>query len=127
MSFRPLKMLIVTCIALLQCLVPLIHAHAHEVAGMQHVHIHLEGLGAGAQPAANQAIQASDVESAAIGVTQEFKRDHFLLPILGAAVAIILLVALVSRSTLPPFRAWRGNPSPLYCRPPATAPPAQTA
>jgi hypothetical protein len=126
MASRRIKVVIVACIALLQCLVPLIHAHAHEV-GKYHVHIHVDELNASAEPGGMSTIKAPDGESAAIGVTQEFKRDFFWLPILGALVLLFLLSVLPGRYILPALRSRPSNPSSPHHRPPATAPPVRSA
>ncbi len=133
---RTFKFLLVGLLALLQCLAPLIHGHmlghddaaAYEAPGRFYAHIHAdefapELLSAAAAPAFT--LQAD--ESPAIGVSQEFKQDNFLLPILGFFVALFLLAATRPQAFLAPrlFRPLvRAVP---YRRPPATAPPVPAA
>lgn len=128
MRFLRIRFIIVACIALLQCFAPLIHAHAHEVPGEAHVHIHADELDIPAQaPGATPRIKAPDSTSTAIGVSQEFKRDFFLLPILGLIVVAFLLADVVSRHV----PSLRRQPAPKrtlpHSHPPATAPPIQGA
>lgn len=136
MQSTRLKFPLVAFLALLQCLVPLIHghlggqsgAHAHEGPGGVYAHVHAdefnpERLSASGKPA----LTAASDEAPAIGVSQEFKRDHFVLPILGCIVAIFLVAAFRGRTAVfrravrPMFRMV------FHSRPPATAPPARAA
>jgi hypothetical protein len=125
-----IKFLVVALVALLQCFAPLIHAHAHahEVPGNYHVHFHAPELDAGAsEPSATPEATVPDSTSAAIGVSQEFKRDFVLLPILGLIVVAFLLAAVVRRHTPSLRRQRAAKRTLLHSHPPATAPPVQGA
>lgn len=124
-----IKFLVVVFVALLQCFAPLIHAHAHahEVPGNYHVHFHAPELDAASEPSATPEATVPDSTSAAIGVSQEFKRDFFLLPILGLIVVAFLLTAVVSRHVPSLRRQPTANRTLPHSHPPATAPPIQGA
>lgn len=126
MVSNSLKFLVVAFVALLQCCLPLIHghAHAHEMPGPHHVHIHGDGLGM-AGSAAMPEIKAPGDYSPAIGVSEEFKRDFFLLPVPGIIAILFLAAAGQSRRALQPRDAHGCVATPLHGRPPATAPPAR--
>jgi len=128
MHLKRLKFLVVALVALLQCALPLIHAHAHETPGTHHVHIHGDELGAAVPaPAATPEIKVPATASPAIGVSQEFKRDTSLLPVIGFLVAVFLAAAFIGRTVLFPRKQRAALAAPLHSRPPATAPPARAA
>jgi small neutral amino acid transporter SnatA (MarC family) len=130
MLFPRFKFLVVAFVALLQCFAPLIHAHAHAhgVPGDHHVHIHASELDALAPaPSATPEATVPDSTSTAIGVSQEFKRDFILLPVLGLIVVAFLLAAVVSRRIPSPHRHCAVKRTLPHSRPPATAPPVWAA
>ena len=128
MFLSRIKFIVVACVALLQCFVPLIHAHAHEVPGKYHVHIHADELDTAQRaPGAMPEMNAPDSASMAIGVSQEFKRDFFLLPILGLIVVVFLLAAVVGRHVFSRRLSCAAKGISAHSRPPATAPPVQGA
>jgi hypothetical protein len=130
------KFPLVVLIALLQCLAPLIHAHvlghddaaAYDAPGRFHAHIHADEFAPAllSAPAAPAFTSQGD-ESPAIGVSQEFKQDHFLLPILGLMVAVFLLAAACPQALVFPRIVRSAARAASYRRPPATAPPARAA
>lgn len=121
--------LLIACIALLQCFVPLIHAHAHEPThGPQHAHVHLHifNLDTGAQEIHSESeLKASTNIPSTVGIASEYKRELSLLPIL-AATGVILPVARHQgwRPIFPPVQHPHAR-NPHRTRPPATAPPVQ--
>ena len=128
MQFSRFKFLVIAFVALLQCFVPLIHAHAHDAGGQNHVHFHADAfspqlLTAAATPEFTAPADASP----AIGVSQEFKRDGFLLPVLGLMVVMFLAAAGVTRVAFPPRKQHVVLRTPFHGRPPATAPPKRAA
>lgn len=127
MLFARPRILLVAFIALLQCFVPLIHAHAHEM-GPSHIHSHVFEPNAGKHAhSASSEIKASTSTSAAIGVSSEYKRERFLLPIIGAIAAVFLAaVATKRRIYFSPARRPAVR-SLFHNRPPATAPPVLAA
>lgn len=128
--------MLVALLAMLQCLAPLIHGHilghdgeaAHKVPARFYAHIHADEFapelpGTSAMPA----FTTSADESPAIGVSQEFKQDHFLLPVLGFLVAVLLLAATWGRGCVLPRKPCPAIRTTLHSRPPATAPPVRAA
>lgn len=134
MSLRPLKLLVVMLVALLQCFVPLLHAHAHTQAyAHQHVdgvdHVHVNGVLLESDQADSHAMpemKAPHDHPQAIGMSEEFKRDGFGALLLQAALVTCLLIAVFAVSRRAIKLAEPSTPvlkrSPHY-RPPATAPP----
>jgi hypothetical protein len=126
-----IKTLLIACIALLQCFLPLVHAHAYEAghdSRHAHVHLHVFNLDTGVQePHSESELKASTSLPGTVGVASEYKRELSLLPIV-AANGVIFPVA-VRQGWHPAFPAVRGLPArSLYrANPPATAPPSQSA
>lgn len=75
-----LKVFLIQLLVLLQCLVPLLHAHAQGVSIESGIHIHVDYL-----PLVLPLVDKSKcdaitvVDAPAIGITQEIKRDQLLL------------------------------------------------
>jgi hypothetical protein len=128
MRARSLKVFILALVTFLQCLSPLIHAHAREASATGHAHFHLDDLAlADHASAAGVVIAPAGHHSAAIGVSQEFKRDFPLLPVV-VFVALLFFAAGAPRRVRP-LRTERSGfvAAPLHSRPPATAPPVRAA
>lgn len=126
MHLSRLKFLMVALLALLQCVLPLIHGHAdaREAPGTHHVHFHADEFSPELPSAsATPEFTMPGERSPAIGVSQEFKRDSFLLPIIGFIVAVFVAAALASRHVFFPRTRSTLIATRLRTRPPATAPP----
>lgn len=123
------RILLIACIALLQCLVPLIHAHAHEVDhGPQHVHLHLFDLDAGAQaPHTASESKVSASLPGTVSVVGECKHELPFEPVLVASA--MAFPALAHEGLRPVFPPTRHTPARgrFHSRPPATAPPRLAA
>lgn len=125
-----IKTLLIACIALLQCFLPLVHAHSHEAghdSQHAHVHLHVFNLDTGAQEIHSESeLKASTSLPSTVGVASECKRELSLLPIV-ALNGVIFPVA-VRQGWRPVFPAvWHRPARSLYrAKPPATAPPAQS-
>lgn len=124
-----LKTLLIVCIALPQCFLPLVHAHAHEGSHdprHTHVHLHVFNLDTSVQELhAESGLQASTSLPDTVGSAGEYKRELSLLPIVAAYWMIF--PAAVRQGWHPAFPAVRHRHArSLYrANPPATAPPAQ--
>ncbi len=118
-------------IALLQCFVPLIHAHAHEVdhePQHAHLHLHVFNLDTGADEAhAESELKASTSLPSTVGVASEYKREPTLLPII--ATTGVVFPAAAHRAWRPVLPSVQHPPAgmPYRAKPPATAPPALAA
>mgnify|MGYP001615183251 CR=1 len=113
-------------LTLLQCLAPLLHAHAGGLHAASHLHVHDYGLGlSAAHPAHDLEFKADSCDLPAVGAASEFRRDSAgdgfavappVIPWLAAPYSMDV-AAIASPSTLfhIPFHA---GP------PPSQAPPA---
>lgn len=110
----------------LQCLAPLLHAHAGGLHVAPHVHVHDYGLELPASRLAHELELKADLcDSPVVGAASEFKRDATYDDFAGApsvapwftALYSVDVVDIASPSTLPPI-FFRAGP------PPAQAPPA---
>lgn len=119
------SLLLVWVLAFLQCLVPLLHAHAGglHASGTAHVHVHFEGLKVGAADAVEFHVDQSEMPS--VGVPAEFRRDQFFsgdapLPVVVQPVLPVPALEHVLAHIAPP------SCHPCFHRltPPAQAPPA---
>lgn len=83
------SLLLVWVLAFLQCLVPLLHAHAGglHASGTAHVHAHFEGLKVGA--AQTVEFRVDQTEMASVGVPAEFRRDQSFSGDVPLAVAVL--------------------------------------
>ncbi|MDO9063855.1 MAG: hypothetical protein Q7U25_01445 [Sulfuricella sp.] len=113
-------------LTLLQCLVPLLHAHAGGLHVTSHVHVHADGLKLSAShPAHEQELKADLSESPVVGAVSEFRRDSAHAGFTGVQSATPWLtvqystyvVAIASPSILPYMPCRAGLP-------PSQAPPA---
>jgi hypothetical protein len=123
---RTLKYCLLLVLTFLQCLVPLLHAHAGGLHVTSHVHVHADRVELSAFHSAHQRELKADIcESPVVGAVSEFRRDSAYDGFAGVAPAALWLtvpfsfyvVAIASPSLLSsiPFRA---GP------PPAQAPPS---
>ncbi len=129
MIINRIKTLLIACIALLQCLLPLVHAHAHEAGhDPQHAHMHLHvfNLDTGAREIHSESeLKASTGIPGTVGVASEYKRELSLLPIVAANGVIFPVAARQGwRPIFPPVQHPHAR-NPCRTRPPATAPPVQ--
>lgn len=134
MRLNHFKFLLVALLALLQCLAPLIHGHlgghadAHEGIGEFYAHFHADEFNTALASASDTpAFTAASDETPAIGVSQEFRQDNFLLPILGFVVAVFLVAVSRKRPAVFPRVLRTAIRTVFHSRPPATAPPARAA
>jgi hypothetical protein len=119
------KYCLLLVLTFLQCLVPLLHAHAGGLHAASHVHVHNYGLEMPAFHSAHERELKSDLSDfPVVGVVSEFRRDSEYAGFTGAAVTpwltalysgYVVVIASPSILTYIPFRAWP---------PPSQAPPA---
>ena len=110
----------------LQCLVPLLHAHAGGLHFTSHVHVHDYGLEWPAFHSAHEAELKADLcDSPAVGAASEFRRDSaddgFNAALPGTLCLIVpysVCAVVIAPPSLLPFIAFRPGP------PPSQAPPA---
>jgi hypothetical protein len=123
---KTLKYCLLLVLTFLQCLVPLLHAHAGGLHASSHVHVHDYGLELPASHSAHELeLKADSRESPVVGAVSEFRRDSAYDGFAGVPPAALWLtvpysfyvVVIASPSILlhMPFRA---GP------PPSQAPPA---
>lgn len=109
----------------LQCLVPLLHAHAGGLHVASHVHVHDYGLELPAFHLAHEAeLKADSFDSPAVGAASEFRRDSaadgFNAALPGTLCLIVpysAYAAVIASSSIFPSIAFRPGP------PPSQAPP----
>lgn len=110
----------------LQCLAPLLHAHAGGLHVSSHVHVHADRLELPAFPSAHELELKADLsDSPVVGAASEFRRDATHDGFSGAPLAISWLtaqystdvVAIASPAILP-YIPFQSGP------PPSQAPPA---
>jgi hypothetical protein len=110
------KYCLLLVLTFLQCLVPLLHAHAGGLHVPSHVHVHADGLGLSASPAAHELELKADLRDfPVVGAVSEFRRDSACDSFNGAPPATpwlsvpysVYVVALAASSILLyiPFRA----------------------
>ena len=110
----------------LQCLVPLLHAHAGGLHVPSHVHVHDYGLGVLASHAAHQPeLKADSCDSPVVGAVSEFRRDSTGDGFDGAppatrwlSVEYSAFVVVIASSSILLYMPFRAGP------PPSQAPPA---
>jgi len=113
-------------LAFLQCLVPLLHAHAGGLHVTSHVHVHDFGLRLSASPSAYEREFKADLsDSPVVGAASEFRRDSANDGINGAPPAIPWLtvqdstcVVVIASSSILSYMPFRAGP------PPSQAPPS---
>ncbi|MHB9118665.1 MAG: hypothetical protein ACYC2R_10365 [Burkholderiales bacterium] len=120
-----LKIFLIQLLVLLQCLVPLLHAHAQGLSIESGIHFHVDlPLQVSLPVDKTQCDAITAVDAPAIGVTQELKRDQLLL--LGNAIAVPVQLSPIQGALLsinfilPSESAYSSCFSPL---PPSRAPP----
>lgn len=110
----------------LQCLVPLLHAHAGGLHVSSHVHVHADRLELPASHSAHELELKADLsDSPVVGAVSEFRRDSAHAGFTGAPSATpwltvqysTYIVAIASPSILPYMLCRAGLP-------PSQAPPA---
>lgn len=110
----------------LQCLAPLLHAHAGGLHVTSHVHVHDHGLELSApHPAHVPGLKSDLCDSPAVGAASEFKRDATHDDFAGAPSATSWLtvpysadVVVIASTPILPHIPFRAGP------PPSQAPPA---
>lgn len=112
------KFLVVVLVATLQCVSPLIHAHADIVPGNHDIHLHND------ETYAVPSVQAFDADhrhGQTIGVAKEYKRDY-TLPFFDAAVLARSAIRSQAVSFAP--ASWQAHTPPgiRYTRPSPQAP-----
>jgi hypothetical protein len=117
------SMLLVWLLALLQCLVPFLHAHADGLHASGDTHIHFDALNTGAQQAHSEfRVDLGDTPS--VSAPSEFKRDQlFSGDDVGVAIAPIFQPATLATAHL---HVAPSSYHPAFQKliPPAQAPPA---
>jgi hypothetical protein len=121
------SLILVWMLAFLQCLAPLMHAHAGGMHAATEAHIHFDGLHLGAAHGKAE-FSAYHVDTPSVSTPAQFKRDPIFSPSSGdLAFAVTLLFQpeftatafTVQQMPLPPSGFIRPAP-------PARAPPAFT-
>lgn len=119
------KYFLVLLLALLQCLMPLLHAHAGGLHASSHVHVHFEGISLH-PPAQVPEFSVDLSEMPAVCAASEFKRDpmgeEVVASVAAAAWRIIPLPQQVVLSL--PSSPVPGQTSIYSGPPPSQAPPA---
>lgn len=118
-------MLLVWLLALLQCFVPLLHAHAGGLNAGGETHIHLDALHLGVTHDLVE-LRVDHGAAPAVSAPSEFKRDSFF-----SGDDLVVAVNILPQPALPPaLRLQFAPPShfPVFHKPtpPAQAPPAAT-
>ncbi|GAO36743.1 hypothetical protein SCT_2153 [Sulfuricella sp. T08] len=117
---------LILVLTFLQCLVPILHAHAGGVHASSHVHVHDHGLELSAFHAAHATELKADMsDSPVVGAACEFRRDlandgfNGALPgTLCLIVPYLAYVVVIDSSSILPYMPFRAGP------PPSQAPPA---
>lgn len=110
----------------LQCLVPLLHAHADGLHVTSHIHVHDHGAGASAfHSGQKHVLEAESCDSPVVGAVSEFKRDWSFAGFAGAPSMLLLILPESARDAPIVFTVVFSS-SRLYWigPPPAHAPPA---
>jgi len=110
----------------LQCLVPLLHAHAGGLHVTSHVHVHDYGLELPASHSAHELeLKADFCDSPVVGAASEFRRDSANDGLAGVPPATPWLtvqystyVVVIASPSILPYMPFRAGP------PPSQAPPA---
>jgi len=110
----------------LQCLVPLLHAHAGGLHVTSHVHVHADGLELSASRSAHELELKADLsDSPVVGAASEFRRDSANDGFTGAPPATPWLtvqystyVVVIASPSILPYIPFLAGP------PPSQAPPA---
>ncbi|MDP2154776.1 MAG: hypothetical protein Q8J61_02145 [Sulfuricella sp.] len=110
----------------LQCLVPLLHAHAGGLHVTSHVHVHADGLELPAFHSAHEPELKADLcDSPVVGAVSEFRRDSAHDGFTGAPPATPWLTVpystcavVIATPSILPYIPFRAGP------PPSQAPPA---
>lgn len=115
---------LILALALLQCLMPLLHAHAGGLHVSSHVHVHAEA------PASHHTAHGPEVrvdlcDLPVVCAASEFKRDHASEDFAAALAAPVWLIAPPQAPVLPAFFSSSILPvRPFYSGPPPSqAPP----
>lgn len=125
MPIRLRHYFLILLLALLQCLTPLLHAHAGGLHASSHVHLHVSGLTV-QQPAHGPEFSVDLSELPAVCAASEYKRDSASEEDVSLPPAVVGRVApplapAVAVVSLPPL----SFPASLYFGPPPSqAPPA---
>lgn len=119
------SLILVWALAFLQCLAPLMHAHAGGLHAVADAHIHFDGLHIGATHKQVE-FSAHHVDAPSVSTPAQLKRDPVFSPSSAdLAIAVTLLsqptfavvASTVPQTPLPPSRF-------IWPSPPARAPPA---
>lgn len=118
------KYCLLLVLTFLQCLVPLLHAHAGGLHVTSHIHDH--GLELPASHSAHvPEFKADSCDSPVVGAVSEFRRDSACDGFTGAPPATPWLIAqystyvvVIASSSILPYMPFRAGP------PPSQAPPA---
>lgn len=119
------SMLLVWALAFLQCLAPLLHAHAGGLHVSGGAHIHFEGLRIGALHAGHE-IHADHAEMPSVGTPAEFRRDRFFSGDDVAVAAVALPLPAMPPTVFLPALSFRYFPVFDKPSPPAQAPPVNS-
>lgn len=125
MRKNTLNFCLLLALTFLQCLAPLLHAHAGGLHVTSHVHVHDYGLELSASHSGHEQEFTADLcDSPVVGVASEFRRDSAIDGFTGMPAAIPWVTAQYSNHVvviaLPPilfYTAFRAGP-PLPQAPP---------
>lgn len=120
------KYCLLLVLTFLQCLVPLLHAHAGGLHVTSHAHVHDYGLELSASHSAHVPELKADLsDSPVVGAVSEFRRDSACDGFTGALPATPWLtvqystyVVVIASPSILPYMPFRAGP------PPSQAPPA---
>ena len=117
------SLLLVWMLAFLQCLVPLLHAHAGGQHASGVAHVHFEGLKVIAAQTVEFHVDQSEMPS--VGVPAEFRRDPFFSSDVPLAVVVLPVPPVPAlEHVLAHFAPPSCHPCFYKPTPPAQAPPA---
>ena len=119
------SLMLVWLLAFLQCLVPLLHAHAGGLQASGVAHIHLDGVHVGEAPHGSPELRADQCDTPSVGAPAELRRDQVFSGDLPIAVSIRPILSIPSLEHVlvhaVPASCHRCFSKPT---PPAQAPPA---
>lgn len=119
------SLLLVWALAFLQCLVPLLHAHAGGMQTSGVAHIHLDGVHVGEAPHGSPELRADQCDTPSVGAPAELRRDQVFsgdAPLAVAVQPVLPIPALehvLAHAVSPTCHSCFSKPTP-----PAQAPPA---
>ena len=120
------KYCLLLVLTFLQCLVPLLHAHAGGLHVTSHVHVHADRLELPASHSAHELeLKADSCDFPVVGAVSEFRRDSTYDGFTGVSPTIPCLsvqystyVVVIASPSILPYMPFRAGP------PPSQAPPA---